>query len=102
MGQVEDNMSRGAVQITTSTVTHNDNFELAMRTSSAPDHLSYVKEDIKEDDADSVDGKHPVIGDDPDYQAQVYPAYQRQAGNREIDLEARLSQHKVVSFQPST
>lgn len=105
MGVGEDGPSRGAVQVTTSTVTHNDNFELSVRPSVAPVPLAFVRSDMKDDyddvkryDAESVDRKHMGIGDDPDYDMRVAAGYDRNAGG--IDIESAPEHPKMVSFQP--
>lgn len=103
MGPSEDISSRSAVQVTTSTVTHNDNFELSVRPSVAQVPLAFVKEDMKEDyddmkrdDADSVDRKHVDIGDEFSIDVTRYPR-----GDSDIDVEAGRDHHRVVSFQPA-
>lgn len=105
MGVGDDGPSRGAVQVTTSTVTHNDNFELAIRPSVAPVPLAFVRSDVKDDyddvkryDAESVDRKHVGLGDDSDDDMRVAATYERNASD--IDIESGPDHPKMVSFHP--
>lgn len=97
----DDEASHGAIQITTQTVTHNDNFELSVRPP-APVPVAFVKGDAGEGYGDakryemgtthSVDSKHKEIGDDDDTDP-----YER----GDIDIEA-MRPRRVIAFDPIT